>query len=196
MFLICITVILYNCNKLGTDCSSCVGSRATPGYNCGWSNAACSFLKEHNGPAFITAGMECPNPCITSFSPTSGPPSGGSVIEIHGTDLGVTFDDFNEDNSSIIIGGEVCSPLDRASYMPGRRIFCRTGAGMEEGDQEIEITLFRTSGTGNGVKTGFMVVLPTVNSVNPGFGPIAGTSECVNNYASNCCVSEIYGPYL
>ena len=155
------------------DCSSCVGSRATPGYNCGWSNVACSFLEEHNGSTFITAGMECPNPNITSFSPISGPPSGGSVIEIHGTDLGVTFDDFK--NSSIIISGEMCSPVNRNYYISGRRVFCRTGAGMEEGTQEIEITLFRTSGTGSGVKIGFLVVLPSVTSVKPRFGPIAGT---------------------
>ena len=129
-------------------------------------------------------GGQCPNPIITDFSPSSGPPNGGTFINITGSDLGVTFAEFLEDEfDSITIGGDnetrrvACTPVNMEDYVSGKRVFCRTGPGMALGAQQLFISLRRDSGIVNVSATQqFMVVLPTLTSVEPYFGPIAGGS--------------------
>ena len=135
-------------------------------------------------PPLLTMGGQCPRPNITDFSPSSGPPNGGTIIDITGSDLGVTFAEFLEDDfDSIAIGGDdetrrvACTPVNMEDYVSGKRIFCRTGPGMELGAQRLFISLRRDSGIVNVSATQqFMVVLPTLTSVEPAFGPIAGGS--------------------
>ena len=92
---------MYDCNLIAGDCSSCVGSRATSGILCGWcdsSQPTCSIDDDTEcmrSLPFYTTGPQCPKHRISSFSPSSGPPSGGTIITIRGRDLGVTFYDFS-----------------------------------------------------------------------------------------------------
>ena len=96
----------------------------------------------------------------------------------------MTFAEFLEDEfDSITIGGDdkmrrvACTPVNMEDYVSGKRIFCRTGPGMAPGEQRIFISLRRDSGIVNVSATQqFMVVLPTLTSVEPAFGPIAGGS--------------------
>ena len=114
---------------------------------------------------------------IDRFHPPSGPPDGGTLIVITGITLGMHFADFMEAGSSITVGGVACIPIDM-DYISGRQILCRTGSGMQEGPQRVEVSIMDSSG----ITTGrFMVVLPTVSSVEPAFGPIAGGSRLTIN---------------
>ena len=141
-------------------------------------------INEECTPPLLTMGGQCPHPIITDFSPSSGPPNGGTFINIRGSDLGVTFAEFLEDEfDSIAIGGDdvtrrvACTPVNMEDYISGRRVFCWTGPGMALGAQRLYISLRRDSGIVNVSATQqFMVVLPTLTSVEPSFGPIAGGS--------------------
>ena len=173
---------MYDCNLIAGDCSSCVGSRATPGILCGWcdnSQPTCSIDDDTEcmgSLPFYTTGPQCPEHRISSFSPSSGPPSGGTIITIRGRDLGVTFDDFSAPNS-ITVGGVSCTPLSMG-YESGTTVLCETGAGLPLDAQDLVVTLLR-DGAPVAVtdQAGFMVVSPTLISVEPVFGPIAGGSE-------------------
>ena len=173
---------LYDCRVLATDCSSCIASRGTPGFECGWCDhpsSNCSISEECSNP-FIVIGEQCPAPVITGFSPSSGPPNGRTILTIRGRDLGVVFDNFLEAGSNITVGGVICTPLN-VDYISGIQVLCRTGSGMGEGAQRVEVNLVRDAGIRTGRRDGFMVVLPTVSSVEPAFGPIAGGTRLTIN---------------
>ena len=178
---------LYDCRVLATDCSSCTASRGTPGFECGWCDhpgSICSISEEcrQSVPSnpFIVIGEQCPAPVITGFSPSSGPPDGGTILTIRGRDLGVEFDDFLEAGSNITVGGVDCTPLNR-DYISGMQVLCQTGSGMGEGAQRVEVNLVRDTRISTGRLDGFTVVVPTVSSVEPAFGPIAGGSRLTIN---------------
>ena len=194
---------MYDCNLIAGDCSSCVGRRATPGILCGWcvssSQPTCSINDDTEcmGSHFYTTGPLCPVHRISSFSPSSGPPSGGTIITIHGRDLGVTFDEFSAPNS-ITLGGVSCTPLSMG-YESGTTVLCQTGAGLPVGPQDLVVTLLR-DGAPVAVtsQAGFVVVRPTLNSVEPVFGPIAGGSELRVNGTGldigNTATVTLHGP--
>ena len=179
-------MILYDCMSLARDCSSCVGSRITSDFQCGWCESRICLVdaKCMSSPFFLTKGGQCPHPIITDFFPTSGPPNGGTLLDIRGSDLGVTFAEFLEDEfDSIAIGGDgetrrvACTPVNMEDYISGKRVFCRTEPSMALGAQRLFISLRRDSGIVNVSATQqFIVVLPTLTSVEPAFGPIAGGS--------------------
>ena len=172
---------MYDCNLIAGDCFSCVESRATPEILCGWcdssSQPTCSIndVTECMGSHFYTTRPQCPVHRISSFSPSSGPPRGGTIITIHGRDLGVTFDDFSAPNS-ITLGGVSCTPLSMG-YESGTTVLCQTGAGLSVGPQDLVVTLLRGGAPVAVTAQGFVVVRPTLTSVEPVFGPIAGGSE-------------------
>lgn len=165
---------------MAPDCSSCVQN--TSGYPCGWCGnptSKCSITEEcsvsTSVPALLTMGRQCPDPTITSIFPTSGPSYGGTIITIIGTDLGVTINDFNADNS-IKIGGMACIPLSR-DYISGRQILCETQNTTELGRVKLVVNLTRLSGIVTATaNTLFNVIEPNVTSVEPTYGPIAGGS--------------------
>ncbi len=173
-------VVLYDCNVVASDCSSCVGTRDASNFQCGWceSSSSCSINELCPGSTpVVTMGGQCPGPGITSVSPSSGLPSGGTTITITGTDLGVTFADFAPPNSIVV--SEVSCIAINTSYVPGTRVLCVTGGGMAVGDRLLQVTLARDN---DNVASGlaniqFDVVLPLVMSVSPVFGPIAGGSQ-------------------
>ena len=173
---------LYDCQVLATDCSSCIASRSTPGFECGWcDHAICSISEEcRQSNPFIIIGELCPDPVITGFSPSSGPPNGGTSLTIRGRDLGMVLDDFSEAGSNITVGGVICTPLNM-NYTSGVQVLCQTGSGMGLGAQRVEVNLMRDAGIRTGRRDGFMVVLPTVSSVKPAFGSIEGGSRLTIN---------------
>ena len=177
------TVILYDCNLVGQNCSStCLESREDFGFQCGWcvgdvAPTRCSIEAECTDsvtqPRLLASDDLCLDRAIDAFSPTSGPPNGGTLITITGRDLGMTIDDFDPPNS-ITVGGVMCTPLSMG-YVSGRTVLCRTGANLPVGLQELVVR--RRSGRVFETATeGFLVVMPTVSSVEPEFGPIAGGS--------------------
>ena len=177
-------VTVYDCNLMGSDCSTCVGTRNTTTFECGWCRTAssdtCSIdaecINSVATPPLLIAGNQCPAQVIRDFSPHSGPPSGRTLITITGTNLGVTIADFDPPNGRITVGGVDCTPQEEG-YIQGRSVRCITGAGLAEGEQELVVSLLRTSGIVDESGGNFLVVKPTVSSVNPELGPIAGGSR-------------------
>ena len=87
----------------------------------------------------------------------------------------MTFDDFSAP-SSITLGGVSCTPLSMG-YESGTTVLCQTGAGLPVGPQDLVVTLLRDGAPVAVTSQGFVVIRPTLISVEPVFGPIAGGSE-------------------
>ena len=171
-------MLLYSCHDLAYGCSSCLGVNLENGFECGWCDRAiemtdtCSFT-DGCPEDLVTSSSQCPRPSVTGINPTSGPPEGGTIITISGTDLGVTFDEFA--SNSIRIGtdqnGILCTPIDRESFLPGRKIRCITAGGGTIGSKTIQISISSRSGMSS---VQFHVVSPQIVKVVPSRGPQAG----------------------
>ena len=148
-------------------------------FQCGYCEGSsnCSISQECADPQVLIDGQQCPPHIIDDFSPSCGPPNGETLITIYGTRLGTMFDSFNN-SDSIMVGDLACTPR-RDDYVPGRRISCLISGSLEVGPYPLAVTLTRVDGSVSPTilaKEDFMVVRPTLSSVEPGFGPIAGGS--------------------
>ena len=175
-------VILYDCNRLALGCSPCIASNLEREFECGYCDRPdgmtdeCAFngnCESANGEKFITSGGQCPAPTITEITPTSGPLQGGTTITITGSELGVMFSDFQSD--SIIIAEANCVPVD-TGFVPGTQVRCVTEPFTSSGEKTVVLTLNRDEGTGRATFTNFVVADPTISSVSPTVGPMAGGS--------------------
>ena len=90
----------------------------------------------------------------------------------------MTFEDFNSP-SGITVGGVACTPLSD-NYLSGERVLCNTTSDLPLGELALVVSLERDSGvTSVTASERFTVVLPTLISVDPAFGPIAGGTEVI-----------------
>ncbi len=113
---------------------------------------------------------------LTSYVSTpTGPVEGGTAITVMGTDLiGTGFAE--NQNITLTLGGVACSPLN-ISYIPWRQFVCETTNFVTEGPKDFSLTIGSRVVT---VNAGFFTVMdPTVSSVTPTFGPIAGGTTVV-----------------
>ena len=121
---------------------------------------------------FITTPSGCPAATITSVLPGSGPPEGGTTVNITGTDLGVTYDDIV---NNVMISSSSCITQEDG-YIPGTQIVCETTAVTSgPGPKDVIVTVQR--GTSSSVAVGgslFTVVALTVTGVEPSLGPMSG----------------------
>ena len=173
MHVLFLAVVLYNCSSLADGCSSCLGANLGTGFDCGWcsgtSNDMCRVAENCPGQ-FATSPNECPTATITSVLPASGPPEGGTTVNITGTDLGVTYDDI----VNVMISSSPCITQEDG-YISGTHIVCVTTAITSgPGSKDVMVTVQR--GTSSSVVEGgmFTVVAPTVTGVEPSFGPMSG----------------------
>ena len=88
---------------------------------------------------------------------------------MNGTDLGVFAADIQ--SSTLTLGGVACSPIS-TDYMSGRQFVCVTTSLGTEGPQNFSLTIGSRKANVNAGS--FTAVYPTVNSVTPTFGPMAG----------------------
>ena len=148
----------------------------------------CRVSEDCRSPAqFATTPSGCPAPTIASVLPASGPPEGGTTVTITGTDLGVTYDDVE---NNVMISSSPCITQEDG-FIPGRQIICETtaftsGPGRQiicettaftsgPGSKDLIITVQR--GNSSSVVVGgslFTVVALTVTGVEPSFGPMSG----------------------
>ncbi|XP_064383417.1 uncharacterized protein LOC135332039 isoform X3 [Halichondria panicea] len=162
-------VTLYDCRNLASGCSECIAARIGSEFVCGWCGGSCEVIQECSTDSFFIEGDKCPAPVINSFTPMYGPVEGGTEITVNGTDLGVTFADIQ--NSTLILGGVTCTPVN-TGYMPGRQFVCETTNLTTEGPKNVSLTIGSRDAIVNAGS--FTAVDPTVNSVTPTFGPMAG----------------------
>ncbi len=86
-----------------------------------------------------------------------------------GTEVGVTFIDIQ--NSTLTLGGMACTPLN-TDYIPWRQFVCETTNFVTGGSKDFSLTIGSRVAT---ISAGFFTaVVPTVSSVTPIIGPIAG----------------------
>ena len=169
------TVILYDCPVLASGCSSCLAQNINTGFDCSWcsSNDKCRDRSDCNSSPIISTG-NCPRPNITSFNPKAGPPAGGTMITINGTNLGTQESDIE----SIRIGNRSCSINE---YQAGERILCTISIDnetMAERSDTITVRVTRSGGTvAANSSVQFQFITPTVLSISPSFGPFSGGTE-------------------
>ncbi len=167
------TAILYNCAELGNNCSVCLAANTDTAFDCAWCGAVstCDVETQCSGSP-TTMFPSCPAPIITSISPDSGPPTGGTVITIRGTDLGVTYDDV-DGNVYLGEGNGTQCVTSMELYQPGVQIGCVTP---DFSDQETPFTLTVRVELQSGSASGpdFTVKTPSIMTVDPAFGPVAG----------------------
>ena len=107
---------------------------------------------------------------ILTYAPSPiGPVQGGTEITVNGTDLGVTFADIQ--SSNLTLGGVTCSPIN-TGYKIGCQFVCMTTNLRTEGPKNFSLTIGSREAIVNAGS--FTAVYPTVNSVTPTFGPMAG----------------------
>ena len=131
----------------------------------------CRVSEDCRSPAqFATAPSGCPNATITSVFPGSGPPEGGTTVNITGTDLGVTYDDI----VNVMISSSPCITQEDG-YISGTQIVCETTASTSgPGSKDVIVTVQRGTGSPLVVRGMFTIVAPTVTRVEPSFGPMSG----------------------
>uniref|UniRef100_A0A8C0BYU7 Plexin-B2 n=1 Tax=Buteo japonicus TaxID=224669 RepID=A0A8C0BYU7_9AVES len=91
-FTIHISVTLYNCSYGRSDCSLCLAAHHD--YKCVWCEedgkpSKCVYEKLCHAPPTDT----CPHPEITRIEPKTGPLSGGILLTIMGSNLGIKAED-------------------------------------------------------------------------------------------------------
>jgi outer membrane protein OmpA-like peptidoglycan-associated protein len=111
------------------------------------------------------------NPTITTVSPSSGPIAGGTTVTITGTGF--------QAGATVLIGGVACTVVTRTAT----QITCTTGAHAA-GLTDVVVT---NTDTGTVTKSNAYtyvapgVVNPTITTVSPSSGPIAGGTTLTIN---------------
>ncbi|CAN0048514.1 unnamed protein product [Lampetra fluviatilis] len=79
-------VTLYDCSKVQTDCSECAVSDTR--YGCVWCAHSCRYNE-----SCAAVSPECPGPMVKSIEPHTGVLEGGTILTVHGSDLGRSFEE-------------------------------------------------------------------------------------------------------
>ncbi|KAK1898039.1 Plexin-A2 [Dissostichus eleginoides] len=119
-----IQVHLYKCAAQRDSCGTCL--KAERRFQCGWcSGEGRCTLRPHCPPTnpyttrwlhLDTKNVKCTNPRISEevhspqeVTPVAGPPEGGTLVTIHGTNLGLAFSDMV---GNVEVAGVRCSPVE------------------------------------------------------------------------------------
>ncbi|XP_030314059.1 plexin-D1 isoform X2 [Calypte anna] len=156
------TVEVYNCATGSADCSQCLG-REDLGHRCLWSESS-SSCRLQSEPQHTSDA--CPAPEIRKIEPQRGPLEGGTLLTIHGRNLGRRFSDIL---GAVRIGSVPCVPLpDR--YLVSEAIVCQTGEAQEAFSDVLTVNISREGRS----RERYSYVLPVVQSIAPLNGPKAG----------------------
>uniref|UniRef100_A0A8C3IBY4 Plexin B2 n=1 Tax=Chrysemys picta bellii TaxID=8478 RepID=A0A8C3IBY4_CHRPI len=157
---------LYNCSYGRSDCSLCLA--ADPVYKCVW-------CKEDDKPNKCiyenlckTSMNTCPHPVITRIEPKTGPLSGGILLTIMGSNLGIKA----EDVKSITVAGTECL-FREEFYSVSTRIVCQVGSVSEPRQGEIEVDINGKRGSSTS-EIQFEYQQPHPTGISPTKGPQAG----------------------
>ncbi|XP_067420426.1 plexin-B2 isoform X2 [Emydura macquarii macquarii] len=159
-------VTLYNCSYGRSDCSLCLA--ADPAYKCVWCEEDKPNKCVYESRCQASTDT-CPAPLITQFEPETGPLSGGILLTIVGSNLGIKA----EDVKSITVAGTECL-FREEFYSVSTRIVCEIGSvpGLTHGDIEVDINGRKGSSSTN--KEQFTYQEPKPEGISPTKGPKAG----------------------
>ncbi|CAI7989820.1 Plexin-A4 [Geodia barretti] len=179
-----IRLTLYDCELMGSDCSSCLSTNIGTGFDCLWCDKLdtadiCTVLdhcKTHS--TLFNDIIDCPLPTITGISPVSGPTVGGTRLTVTGTNIGAVAGDVTVELVKMMNQvTEERTPclVDTNRYIPGSQIVCTTSEA-SEGDHLVSVTIRRGTGTARplALPHTFTFAHPIINSVEPQQGPKAG----------------------
>uniref|UniRef100_A0A803TWA8 Plexin B2 n=1 Tax=Anolis carolinensis TaxID=28377 RepID=A0A803TWA8_ANOCA len=98
-------VTLYSCSYGRDDCSLCLAAQ----YECVWCDArkSCVYKKR-----CLSATETCPPPVITQIEPKNGPLSGGILLTIMGSNLGITAMDVK----NIMVADTPCTSTHEVQF--------------------------------------------------------------------------------
>uniref|UniRef100_A0A452H9J0 IPT/TIG domain-containing protein n=1 Tax=Gopherus agassizii TaxID=38772 RepID=A0A452H9J0_9SAUR len=159
---------LYNCSYGRSDCSLCLA--ADPGYDCVWCEEEGKPNKCIYKNLCKTSTNTCPHPVITRIEPKTGPLSGGILLTIMGSNLGIKA----EDVKSITVAGTECLfKEDFYSVSIRYLIVCQAGnvSVPSQGKIEVDINGKRGSSTS---EVQFTYQQPHPTGISPTEGPRAG----------------------
>ncbi|CAG5119135.1 unnamed protein product, partial [Candidula unifasciata] len=95
-----ILVVVFKCRNMAHTCGECLTT--DPKFNCGWcgnANCVADIFCQRTG--FLRTGAVCPNPQIYSFLPKYGPLHGGTLVTIHGKNLGSNIEELQVSIDSV-----------------------------------------------------------------------------------------------
>nr|XP_020652892.1 plexin-B2 [Pogona vitticeps]XP_020652893.1 plexin-B2 [Pogona vitticeps] len=158
-----LTVTLYSCSYGRDDCSLCLA--ADHQYECVWCEASesCVYTKRCS-----TSTVICPPPVITQIEPKNGPLSGGILLTIMGSNLGV----LSEDVKNIMVAGTECI-FKEEFYSVSTKIVCEVGGVLEKTQGNIEVDIKGQQGQSANEVT-FTYQDPEPTGMHPQKGPQAG----------------------
>uniref|UniRef100_A0A8C9NN95 Plexin D1 n=1 Tax=Serinus canaria TaxID=9135 RepID=A0A8C9NN95_SERCA len=156
------TVEVYNCATGSADCSQCLG-REDLGHRCLWSESSSSCRLQTEPPQ---ASEDCPPPEIRKIEPLRGPLEGGTLLTIHGRNLGRRFSDIL---GAVRVGAVRCAPLPHR-YVVSETVVCQTGEAPEAFSDVVTVNVSREGRS----RERYSYVLPVVQSIAPQNGPKAG----------------------
>ncbi|XP_068787709.1 plexin-B2 [Struthio camelus] len=160
-------VTLYNCSYGRSDCSLCLA--ADPDYKCVWCEedgkpSKCVYEKLCHAPPTDT----CPHPEITHIEPKTGPLSGGILLTIMGSNLGIKA----EDVKNITVADQECL-FKEEFYSVSTRIVCQVARMTEPKQGQIEVNINGKLGKSPS-DVQFTYQEPHPSGISPERGPQAG----------------------
>ena len=182
---ILVSVEIYNCNKLASSCGECL-SYVNPKFNCGFCQSPEGFctIESQCDHTFITNHPEnvCFNPKILSFFPRSGPPTGKTLINITGENLGRGVDSI----SRVYIqtkGAKILCAIKPQLYMAAKSIVCETSSTTRDTEGTLVVELIMKDDKPYAAKSEYKFEYrsPRIIDFNPKFGPLDGGPRVIIN---------------
>uniref|UniRef100_A0A8C0HS45 Plexin-B2 n=1 Tax=Buteo japonicus TaxID=224669 RepID=A0A8C0HS45_9AVES len=160
-------VTLYNCSYGRSDCSLCLAAHHD--YKCVWCEedgkpSKCVYEKLCHAPPTDT----CPHPEITRIEPKTGPLSGGILLTIMGSNLGIKA----EDVKNITVADKECI-FKEEFYSVSTRIVCQVGSMNEAKQGQVEVNINGKLGKSPS-EVLFTYQEPNPSHIRPKSGPQAG----------------------
>ncbi|GAA6082748.1 plexin-A4 [Tachysurus ichikawai] len=180
-------VHLYKCDARRESCGLCL--KADPLFGCVWCKVEkrCTLKQhcphpqsmwlEHNG-----INSKCTHPKITMITPMRGPREGGTLVTIHGENLGL---DFHEIQYNVKVADVECTPVPEG-YIPAEQIVCEMGkaeSGQYAGNVQVCVGECQPEFIAKSSKYYYFVV-PRLQALKPSRGPVSG-GTIVNITGSN-----------
>ncbi|OWF53201.1 plexin-A4-like isoform X2 [Mizuhopecten yessoensis] len=160
-----ITVRIYKCNLMVTNCGQCLSMDAE--YECGWCGDECS-LQKNCDDSWLDRSSTCPNPKILRFNPSTGPIQGKTNISVTGINLGKAYTDLQ---GGVQVAGVRCT-VHPEHFEPSIGFRCETEPTQNTQVGKILVNVDNQYTTeSEGI---FAFVDPTVDRLRPEQGPKSG----------------------
>ncbi|XP_029574130.1 plexin-B3 isoform X2 [Salmo trutta] len=158
---------LYDCSVGQSDCSQC--RAVSSEYGCVWcggESPGCVYhLSCTSSPGPADA---CPPPQIIQIQPVSGPVEGGVLVTIHGSNLGMHYQDIQ---GGVTVAGVSCLPQSHG-YLISTRIVCVLQPSKQETEGPVVVTV-GDSEPGRSLQS-FTYQDPQLTGIVPDKGPVSG----------------------